>query len=335
MKRRVLTGLLPVLLLGASATLAAEIAPGVDLLPGRFVSGTQPDGNTVVFRAPAGLIVVDTGRHAEHTQAILDLAAKAGVPVVAVINTHWHLDHIGGNPRVRHAYPGVRVWASGALTQAMTGFLATYRAQLQEAAGKTQDPSERRGFQDELAIIDAGSALAPDEVVTVTGPRTIGGRALQLGLERNAVTAGDVWVFDPATGVLASGDLVTLPAPLFDTACPRGWQAALARLASVPFTVLVPGHGRPMSRVDFERYRAGFDRLLACAASKRTDEACGDGWMRDIGPLMPESDRGLARRLLQYYLPNNLRAAPEKTARLCGDERPGSTATPGATPRHR
>ncbi len=335
MKRRALTLLLPAFLFAASATVAAEIAPGVDLLPGRFVPGAQPDGNTVVFRAPEGLIVVDTGRHAEHTQAILDLAGKAGAPVVAVINTHWHLDHIGGNPRVRRAYPGVRVWASGALAQAMTGFLATYRAQLQEAAEKTQDPSQRRGFQDELAIIDAGPALAPDEVVTATGQWTIGGRVLQLGLERNAVTAGDVWVFDPATEVLAAGDLVTLPAPLFDTACPRGWQAALARLAAVPFTVLVPGHGRAISRVEFERYRAGFDRLLACAASKQTGEACGAGWMRDIGALIPEDDRGLAQRLLEYYLPNNLRAAPEKTAPLCGNERPGSTAAPGAKPEHR
>ena len=334
MQRPVLSLLLAAPLLVASAILAAEIVPGVDLVPGSFVAGAQPDGNTVVFRAPEGLIVVDTGRHAGHTQAILDLAGKAGVPIVAVINSHWHLDHIGGNPRVRRAYPGVRVWASDALAGAMTGFLATYRAQLQELAAKTQDPSERRVFQDELAIIDAGAALAPDEVVTGTGPRTIAGRALQLGLERNAVTAGDVWVFDRATGVLAAGDLVTLPAPLFDTACPPGWQGALARLAAVNFELLVPGHGRVMTRAEFERYRAGFDRLLACAASRESGEACADGWMRDLGALVPEGDRGLARGLLQYYLPSSLRAAPEKLAPLCGDERRCGSTERAATPGH-
>ena len=297
---------------------AEEIAPGVELLAGRFVQGTQPDGNTVVLRGTAGLIVVDSGRHAEHTQAILDLAARAGVPIAAVINTHWHLDHIGGNPRIRRAHPAVRVWAGGALAQAQAGFLASYRAQLQAMIEQTAEPAARRTFSDEIAIIDAGPALAPDEIVTAAGPRTIAGRALELGLEGPAVTAGDVWVLDPATGVLAAGDLVTLPVPLLDTACPQGWQAALARLAAVRFTTLVPGHGRPMTRPQFDAYRGAFDALLACAASPQPAEVCINGWMREAGALIPEADRGLALVLLQYYLPSSLRAAPEKTARLCG-----------------
>ena len=98
---------------------ASAVAEGVDLVPGRFVQGAQPDGNSVVLRGPAGLIVIDTGRHAEHTRSILDCASRTGVPVAAVINTHWHLDHIGGNPRVREAFPEVRIWASGALAQAL------------------------------------------------------------------------------------------------------------------------------------------------------------------------------------------------------------------------
>lgn len=312
------------LLCAANAAIAVEVAPGVTLLPGEFVAGRQPDGNSVVFRAPAGLVVVDTGRHASHTQAILDLAARAGVPVAAVINSHWHLDHVGGNPRIRRAFPAVRVWASDAIADALTGFLANYRRQLIEAAAQTQDTEERKGYQDEIAIIDAGPALAPDEVVSAGGARTIAGMRLELGLERYAVTAGDVWVFDPASGVLATGDLVTLPAPLFDTACPRGWQAALGRLAAVRFTVLVPGHGPALTRADFETYRAGFDRLLTCADGKQPDVACIDGWLRDLGPLVAEGDRKLARSLLGYYLQTSLHAEPAVTAKLCGGGKIGA-----------
>src|SRR4051812_18653316 len=113
-----------------AAALATHIANDVDLIPGRFVPGVQPDGNTIVFSAPRGLIIIDTGRHPEHTNAILDFAKESKRPVAAVINTHWHLDHIGGNPLVRRSYPDARVYASGALADARTGFLADYRKQL-------------------------------------------------------------------------------------------------------------------------------------------------------------------------------------------------------------
>ena len=57
-----------------------ELAPGVDLLPGRFVKGTQPDGNTVILRGRTGLVVVDTGRHPEHTQGVIDFGTPPICP---------------------------------------------------------------------------------------------------------------------------------------------------------------------------------------------------------------------------------------------------------------
>ena len=61
-------------------SMAAHLAPGVDLVPGKFVPNTQPDGNSVIFRAPRGLIVVDTGRHPDHTNAVLDFAQQSQPP---------------------------------------------------------------------------------------------------------------------------------------------------------------------------------------------------------------------------------------------------------------
>ena len=123
-----------VLLLMLATPLAAqqEVVPGIHLIRGRFVPGSQPDGNTIVLRAPEGLIVVDTGRHAAHTESIVAFAKTANAPVKAVINTHWHLDHIGGNPAIRRAFPGARVYASDALAGAMTGFLADDKQQREE-----------------------------------------------------------------------------------------------------------------------------------------------------------------------------------------------------------
>jgi hypothetical protein len=82
-----------------------SLGQGLWLLPGRFPRDRQPDGNSIVIEAPAGLAVVDTGRHADHAQALLDFAARKGRPIAAVATTHWHLDHLGGNARLREVFP--------------------------------------------------------------------------------------------------------------------------------------------------------------------------------------------------------------------------------------
>ena len=92
------------------------------LIPGAVPLDKGPDGNSIILDAPDGLIVVDTGRHPEHAQAILDYAKERGRPIAAIVNSHWHLDHTTGNWDLRQAYPQVQVYASDALE----GALATY-----------------------------------------------------------------------------------------------------------------------------------------------------------------------------------------------------------------
>ena len=302
----------------AAAPEPMNLAPGVDLIPGNFTPGNQPDGNTVVIRGSDGLLVFDTGRHRNHTQAIIDLAHRQGEPVKVIVNSHWHLDHVGGNPWLRSEYPDARVYASGAIDAALHGFLADYRAalrkQLDEAKG---DAVKRAGLRDELAIIDAGVQLAPDERITATREREFIGRKMTVGLVRNAATAGDVYLFDPASGVLASGDLVTLPVPFLDTACPQGWRRALDTLHAVQFELIVPGHGAPIRRVQFEAYRRAYGHLLDCAGTTHSKAECTEGWLHDVGPLVPPSQQQFARVLLDYYMDRSLRADAKHTAAMC------------------
>jgi len=304
--------------LAASAHASARsLATGIELLPGRFVQGEQPDGNTLVFDGNGGLIVFDTGRHAAHTQAIVDYAHARDLPIVAIFNSHWHLDHVGGNAMLRKTFPAVRIHASDAIEDAMHDFLAKYRAQIEGILAKPDgDATQNSAMRDELALIDAGPALYPDERIMKPSTQSIAGRRMRIGFEARAVTAGDVWLFDPGTRVLAAGDLVTLPAPLFDTACPARWKAALAHLEKVDFATLVPGHGAPMTRAMVATYRKAFDNLLACAGGESTKDICIEGWMRDAKPLIAQGDEKLARGLLDYYLEGILRDA-SKTGSLC------------------
>ncbi len=300
----------------APAQSPSSIAAGVDIIYGAFAPGEQPDGNTVIFAAPDGLIVMDTGRHAEHTQQILDFARQKQRPIAAIINSHWHLDHIGGNSRIRSAYPDVRIYASGALEAALTGFLASYRRDLEGALQKMPDDPQAQSWRDELALIAGAPQSIADERIDQSGMRVIAGRKLLLKLEGPAATAGDVWVFDPAGRVVAAGDLVTLPVPFLDTACPQGWMTALNNLAHTRFTTLIPGHGLPLTRASFEMYRRGYGNLLTCASAReRAPSDCVDGWIRDAGALIADQER--ARTMMSYYVANSLRASTEHNETLC------------------
>lgn len=293
------------------------IAEGIALLPGGFVPGRQPDGNTVVFRGTDGLVVLDTGRHPEHTQTILEYARSSGLPVAVVVNSHWHLDHISGNPRLRAAYPELKVYASPAIHGAMSGFLARSRQQAEQFLAQPGDAAMQAEVRADVATIDSGEAVFPDIEIRAAGDYEWAGRSLHVGFEGPSVTAGDLWIYDSKTQTLAAGDLVTLPVPFFDTACPANWSAALGRLEAVPFKRVVPGHGPVLDREQFVTYRKAFDRLLACADSAAEAGTCRDGWVSDAGPLLAnESEKKLAAGMLDYYLDQVLRDSG-KRRQLC------------------
>lgn len=302
-----------------SVASVTEVAPGVHLLRGAFVPGQQPDGNSIIFDAPEGLVIVDTGRHREHTQALIDYAGTVGKKPKAIINTHWHLDHVGGNVLFRSKVPGIRIFASGAIAGAQKGFLASYRSYLEQAIPKSAEkPEEQQNLKNELALIDAGAKLAPDEIVSSSGVRKIAGRSLVLNLESRAVTEGDLWIFDKVTGVLVSGDLVTLPVPFLDTACPEGWKNALEKLSKTDFRILVPGHGAPMTRAQFEIYRKAYGELIACTASSRESSVCEGGWIENLGDLLPSTEHEFTKSLIGYYVNEVLRGDQANIAKLCG-----------------
>lgn len=296
---------------------AQVVAHGVWLIPGGILPKRQPDGNTVVFQGPRGLLVMDTGRHPWHRQAILDFAKARRAPIVAIVNSHWHLDHVSGDPALKAAYPGAKLYASRAINEALTGFLARSAADAQPylAPGKLP-PETQEDIRGDIATTANGQALKPDIPIDGSGPLELAGLRLQVNLATDAATAGDVWLYDPRSRVAAVGDLVTLPAPFLDTACPKGWQAALARVWATPFETLVPGHGPPMTRSQFALYRSAFDQVIACAASDRDKTECAAAWTRAVAPLLGP-DPAEARRaqgMTEYYVQDVLRAHGGKSA---------------------
>ena len=79
------------------------------------------------------------------------------------------------------------------------------------------------------------------------------------------------------------------------------------------------GHdaGAPMGRAAIGRYRAAFGQLLDCAAGDAQAQACIDGWLDGVGPLVPAAEQPLARMLLEYHLAQDLRGDPAPVHKAC------------------
>ena len=133
---------------GLMASVAASAAPEAEpyhLIPGRVPLDWQgPDGNTMIFDAPKGLVVMDTGRSPMHAKAILAYAKARKRPVAAIVNSHWHLDHTTGNADLRAVYPNAEVYATTAIEGALVGFLGRGRAQADKLLADPNLPEGQR-----------------------------------------------------------------------------------------------------------------------------------------------------------------------------------------------
>lgn len=310
------------MLMGCAACAAPDKAAepadaGVRVIRGSFAEGRGPDGNTVVLDTRSGLIVFDTGRHAAHVEEIIAYARERKRPVAAIINSHWHLDHISGNPALLEAFPDAAVYSHApSLAEALTGFLARgaqgNRERIAEGklnAGQLEDAKR------DLATYEARDRLHPNVSLEASRQLTIDGRVLDVHIAKGA-SAGDIWIYDRQSGLAIVGDLITLPAPFLDTAYPAEWSKALDEVLAAPFASVIPGHGRIMTRADVTAYRDAFNALVDCAAGTADAGVCAEAWTTSIAPLQDEQEKDgrAARDYARYYVENVLRRPSTRPA---------------------
>jgi glyoxylase-like metal-dependent hydrolase (beta-lactamase superfamily II) len=268
---------------------AVEVAPGIHLIRGAVVRGRGPDGNTIILEAPDGLIVVDTGRHTYHSDAILAFASARKRPIAAIVNTHWHLDHSSGNRRLKAAFPAARVYTTRAIDRVIApgGFLVR---DLERVRGLLEKPDVPELQKDEirifLATMDVRDTLEPDIAVERSATVPMAGRSIDVRVTDGAVSDADVWIYEPDAKVAIVGDLITMPVPFFETACPDRWTASLNDVWATPFTTAIPGHGPPMSRSEFDTYRQAFGKFVACVRSDAAPPECAATWTDGIAALL-------------------------------------------------
>jgi glyoxylase-like metal-dependent hydrolase (beta-lactamase superfamily II) len=282
----------------------------VHIIRGTFAEDRSPDGNTVVLDTRTGLIVFDTGRHAAHVEQIIAYAKARDRPVVAIFNSHWHLDHVSGNPALRAAFPKAAVYSHDAsLSEALAGFLARgAEGNRKRIAEGRLDEGQLEDAKRDLATFEARDRLHPTVSLEKPQALAIDGRALNVHVAKGA-SAGDIWLYDERAQLAIVGDLITLPAPFLDTACPSAWSTALNEVLAQPFMSVVPGHGRVMTRGGVAIYRDAFNALIACARGSAQAAVCADNWATGVAALQDgrETDGRAARDYARYYVETVLR----------------------------
>ncbi len=260
-----------------------RIADGVYVLIGRTEDFSVENGGNIVntgfLVGSEGVVVIDSGpsrRYGEQLRAAI--AGVTPLPVVLVINTHHHPDHILGN----QAFPA----------DTLAAIPATIRGI------QTAGP----GFLDNMYRLNGDwmrdTEIAVPRRALAAGRLEVGGRALEL-IVRDGHTASDLMVLDQATGTLFAADLVfngrTPTTPDADLA---RWLASLDQLEQRPFKQLVPGHG-PVSTAaapirQTRRYLQWLDRTLHDSAEQGMDMT------ELLGQALPAAFANLAVAAAEY-----------------------------------
>jgi len=155
--------------------------------------------------------------------------AKTDLPILYVINTHGHPDHIFGNPAFEADKP--QFVGHEKLARWIAFKTPYYVKTLKTFMGD--------------AAAEGIAAIAPTLTVKAGAEITLdlGGRQLTVTGYSKAHTDNDVTVFDSKTATLFTGDLLFVDrVPSIDGSL-KGWLDALDALKKIPAARAVPGHG--------------------------------------------------------------------------------------------
>ncbi len=187
------------------------------------------DLNVGVIVGEAGVAVVDTrASHREAGELREELGRLTNQPVVAVINTHYHWDHVWGNAR----FGGVPIHGH---VRCRT-FL--------EQSGEMMRQTVMENCVERAAEYAEVETVPPDRTFEAVARIDLGTVELHLSYHGRAHTDSDIVVAVPAAGVTFMGDLIEEGAPpQFGSSFPSEWPNTLAAIEPDLPPVVVPGHG--------------------------------------------------------------------------------------------
>jgi len=191
-----------------------------EVTPDLHMISSEWGGNVGVLKTSEGTVIVDTMTLTLQGRIIREMAEQiTGAPVVAVINSHYHLDHTHGNPAFE---PGTKVVSTQRTLHHLQQLDADY------FSGEAQ-------------------ALLPNQTFATEETLSIGDKTLFLFHPGRGHTDGDLVVLFVEEETVHTGDL------FFNRHYPNidleaggsvaAWGDTLDRVLELPFRQVIPGHG--------------------------------------------------------------------------------------------
>jgi cyclase len=196
-------------------------------------------GNTGVYIADSGVVVVDTKLAGYGADILAKIRAVTNKPVTMIINTHTHGDHTGSN----EGFPATIDIVAHENTKANMMKMPAFQ-------GDKAQFLPKRTYKDKLSVLS-------------------GKDRIDLYFFGAGHTSGDTWVVYPGLRVLQAGDMFAWKdAPLVDRAnggsgveFPKTIAKAIGAIKDVD--TIIPGHSPLMAPKDLQEYQRYTADLLS------------------------------------------------------------------------
>ncbi|PYY83071.1 quinoprotein relay system zinc metallohydrolase 1 [Pseudomonas sp. TKO26] len=261
-----------------------QIAAGTWLLEGSTDNFAKANGGNIVntgfIVTDSGVVVIDSGPSKRYGEALRRaIAATTDKPVIQLLLTHHHPDHVLGNQAFGDVPIGALAGTSDLLRQ----------------QGDAMAENMYRMVGDWMR----GTEVVLPTQVLEPGTLEVGGHRLRL-LGLSGHTGADLAILDENTGVLFAGDLVFYERALTTPNSPglAVWLKDLDTLQAQPWKLIVPGHG-PVA-ADAAPFAQMRDYLGWLDGLMRDGAARGDDMAEMIRRPIPERFAGIS--LTRYEL---------------------------------
>jgi cyclase len=266
----------------------------VELAPRLFAAlGPQGDSNSGFVLGARGTAVIDAQQNEALAQDLLEaVGAAGGGPVRALVNTHYHGDHVFGNAAFP---PGIEIVAHARCRAAMAAALRDAgvgpgaplpeRAVMELTFGRNlydlvPEGDPRRDFfrwRYEAGGLAGARLRLPTVTLETECTLHLDGRRMVLRHLGSGHTDADLVVWFPDDGVVFVADLIFHGRFLWlgDSDVPA-WIARLDDVARLGAGTVVPGHGAPVTAREVLAFRDLLRALMgeaAAAARGGLDEA--------------------------------------------------------------
>jgi glyoxylase-like metal-dependent hydrolase (beta-lactamase superfamily II) len=93
---------------------AKSLSAKIQSVAGNSFFARVGDSNVGIVKNPLTdvVVLIDSGRNAAEASTLCQVLKNKNLSIAAIINTHGHADHFGGNAYLKSAYPDLQVFAT-------------------------------------------------------------------------------------------------------------------------------------------------------------------------------------------------------------------------------